>query len=327
MIKRILFLTMLLAILASGCKSEASAPATETAPAVPTSTPVPTATPLPPTPIPTATPIPSTPTPEPPQESGLEANPQRVEFQAQDGTQLVGYYYPSRFADAPIIVLAHWAGGNQRDWVEIALWLQNRRDEVTDYPRPGENNIPGPWLDPSWFPPMPANLSFAVFTFDFRGYGESASGAMEGLSQDAQAAFETAAGMEGVDPQRMVGIGASIGADGAPDGCLLYNQARGGGCLGAMALSPGNYLGMDFAPVVEQLEALDPQGEVWCLADKEDPAAYSTCEPVEGDLYQFYAFQDAGHGMMLIKPEVEPQPLELIQQFLGKLLGIPALES
>jgi hypothetical protein len=246
-----------------------------------------------------------------------------VEFQAQDGTQLVGYYYPSRFADAPVVVLAHWARGNQRDWVEIALWLQNRRDEVTEYPRPGEDNIQGPWLDPSWFPPMPPDVSFAVFTFDFRGYGESSPGG--GDAQDAQAAFETAAGMEGGDPQRMAGIGASIGADGAPDGCLLYNQAQGGGCLGALSLSPGSYLGMPFESVVEQLEALEPPGEVWCLADEKDEASYTTCEPVSGDLYRFYVFQDAGHGMMLLRPEVEPQPLELIQQFLGKLFGIASL--
>ncbi len=341
MVKKVLFLTTLLAILASGCKPGASAPVTETASAVPANTPIPTDTPFPPTPTPTPTetplpptptptptetPVPPTPTPELPRESGLEANPQRVEFQAQDGTQLVGYYYPSRFADAHIIVLAHWAGGNQRDWVEIAMWLQNRRDEVTEYPQPTDDTSLGPWLDPSWFPPMPADVSFAVFTFDFRGFGESASGAWEDMLQDAQAAFETAAEMEGIDPQRMAGIGASIGADGAPGGCLLYNQTQGGGCLGAMALSPGNYL-VDFASVVEQLEALDPQAEVWCLADKEDEAAYTTCKPISGDLYQFYVFQNAGHGMMLIRPKVEPQPLVLIQQFLGELFGIPSLKG
>ena len=321
--KRMFLLVTLLALLASGCKSGTPAPVTEAATTGPADTPVPPTA----TPVPTETPIPPTPTPELPPESGLPANPQRVEFQAQDGTQLVGYYYPSRFADAPMVVLAHWAGGNQRDWVEIALWLQNRRDEVTEYPQPGEDNIQGPWLDPSWFPPMPPDVSFAVFTFDFRGYGESASGAWERTLQDAQAAFETAAGMEGIDPQRMAGIGASIGSDGASDGCLLYNQTQGGGCLGSMALSPGSYLGMDFATVVGQMEALDPQGEVWCLADEEDEAAYTTCEPISGELYQFYAYQDAGHGMMLLRPEVEPQPLELIQQFLGKLFGIPSLES
>jgi len=316
----VLLVVILLAVVAGGCKPGAATTATEPTSPAPADTSPPTDTPIPPTP----TPIPPTPTPELPPESGLPANPQRVEFQAQDGTQLVGYYYPSRFADAPVVVLAHWAGGDQRDWVEIALWLQNRRDEVTDYPQPGENNIEGPWLDPSWFPPMPADVSLAVFTFDFRGYGESSPGNWED-AQDAQAAFETAATMEGVDPQRMAGVGASIGADGAPDGCLLYNQAHGEGCLGAISLSPGSYLGIPFDQAVEQLEEGPPPAEVWCLATEEDEVALSTCQSASGDLYQIYTYEGMLHGMFLLSPELEPQPMELIQQFLGKLFGIESM--
>lgn len=48
--------------------------------------------------------------------SGLSADPQRVEFQAADGKNLVGYYYPSKYADAPIVILMHWAGGDLCDW-------------------------------------------------------------------------------------------------------------------------------------------------------------------------------------------------------------------
>ncbi len=315
--KKILPFALFLLILAGGCKAGTPTPTGQVA------TPVPTDTPLPPTPTssptPTVTPT-LVPTAEPAPESGLEANPQRIVFQAEDGTQLVGYYYPARYADAPVVVLSHWAGGNQRDWVEIALWLQNRRDEVTEYPQPGEGNIPGPWLDPSWFPPMPDDLSFAVFTFDFRGYGESEGGIQE--AQDALAAFETAATLESVDPQRMLGIGASIGADGAPDGCQLYNQKHDGGCLGAFSLSPGNYLGMDFAEVVGQMEETMPPAAVWCLASKDDTHAYTTCEPVKGEHYRFYAYEGDRHGMLLLSPEVEPQPMELIQQFLGTMLGM-----
>ena len=85
--------------------------------------------------------------------------------------------------------------------------------------------------------------------FDFRGYGENSPNGWEDV-QDAQAAFETAATLDKINPQRMAEIGAGIGTGGASDGCLLYNQACGGGCLGAMSLSPGSHLGLSFAKTI-----------------------------------------------------------------------------
>jgi pimeloyl-ACP methyl ester carboxylesterase len=101
---------------------------------------------------------------------------------------------------------------------------------------------------------MAADASIAVFVFDFRGYGESEAGSLgPDLVKDARAALKTAAGFQGVDKTRIAALGASIGADGAADGCLLYNQEMGGGCVGAFSFSPGNYLGMQYATVVTDL--------------------------------------------------------------------------
>jgi hypothetical protein len=211
---------------------------------VPTDPPEPTPTQAPPTEIPTEAPPTETPTAEftaTPEVyySNLQADPQRIEFLAEDGKNLVGYYYPSLYADASVVVLMHWAGGNQLDWCVIAPWLQNRQVE-SPAEMPGCANAPagfswgGPalWWDSSWFPQMPGDVSYAVFTFDFRDYGESQAGRGSSidLTKDALAALITASGLGGIDPMRIVTAGASIGSDGAPDGCLLFNQSVGGGC-------------------------------------------------------------------------------------------------
>jgi hypothetical protein len=263
--------------------------------------------------------------------SQLSPNPQRIEYQAEDGKNLIGYYYPSKYENAPMIVLMHWARGTQRDWCEIAPWLQNRSDELPSE-MPGCSKSPAefggvemaPWWDSSWFPKLPEEVSYGVFTFDFRGFGESESnknGYTE-LSKDAAAALNTAANLEGVDPSRIVTMGASIGSDGAPDGCLLFNQISGGGCLGAFSLSPGGYLGMDYAEVVKDLESLEPPVRVWCLAAEFDHSSPKTCRSASGDLYRLEIYEGKEeHGMMLINPEIQPNPLDLFIEFLSQLIN------
>ena len=109
---------------------------------------------------------------------------------------------------------------------------------------------------------MPGDVSYAVFTFDFRDYGESqlGRGASIELTKDALAALITASGLGGIDPMQIVTAGASIGSDGAPDGCLLFNQSVGGGCQGAFSLSPGSYLDMPYKDVVAGLDSTEPSG-------------------------------------------------------------------
>ena len=103
--------TVLLSLLIAACGTATPPPVTEAA----TDAPEVVVT-EPPASVPTEPPV-STEPPAPSQTlSGLDANPQRVEFQAEDGKNLVGYYYPSKYADAPIVILMHWAGGDLCDW-------------------------------------------------------------------------------------------------------------------------------------------------------------------------------------------------------------------
>lgn len=297
--------TVALSLLLTACGTAAQPPVTEEAADAPEV-------------VVTEPPTPALPAPSKPL-SDLAADAQRVKFQAEDGKNLVGYYYPSKYADAPIVILMHWAGGDLTDWCEIALWLQNRRDENLVNPKrcaEAGSGLPAgfstPWLDSTWFPPMNANTSVGVFVFDFRGYGESEGGGWES-AKDAKAAFKTAGGFEGVDATRMAALGASIGADGAPDGCLLYNQDKGSGCVGAFSLSPGSYLGMEYATVVKDLDSVP----VWCLAGELDQESAPACKSAGGENYRSVIYPGIElHGMSLITPGLEPQPMILIQDFL-----------
>jgi len=311
---------------------EAPAEPEPTQPPPPTDTPEPTPTPAPPTetPLPTETPTPEV------QLSGLSADPQRVEFQAEDGKNLVGYYYPAKYADAPVVVLMHWAGGDQRDWCRIAPWMQNRLDE-NPAEMPGCPEPPGPlphW-DPTWFPPMPEDTSYAVFTFDFRDFGESEAGVgtPSNFGLDGVAAYKTAAEMPrsaayqnsgkvaksalvvGELPLTL-GIGSSIGADVVSWACYQYNLSLDTPkCVGAVSLSPGSYIGNNYAQDVKNLYESDPLVPVWCLAGEGDYSA-NTCRSAEEHLEGMVIYAGTGaHGTLMVDPDelFDPNALIYIQ--------------
>ncbi|RLC80432.1 MAG: hypothetical protein DRI81_04145 [Chloroflexi bacterium] len=270
----------------------------------------------PPTPEPTTEAPPPTAAPvlEP-----LPPEPQEIEFQAADGQALLGVYYPAAVNPAPMVVLHHWAPGDQRDWIEIAYWLQNRG-------LGGQTDPAAPWLDSSWFPPIPPEWeeqSFGVFTFTFRGCeGGCSSFEPDGWLQDAQAAMETARGLEGVNPQRIVAVGASIGADGSPDGCFWLNQQYENSCLGGFSFSPGSYLTVPYADAVDALGAEQPPKPGWCLFAVEDTAAAEACQSATGDHYRVVQYEGQMHGMDLINPDVEPNALLLLLEFIALSMGL-----
>ena len=220
----------------------------------------------------------------------------RVTFAAEDGRELVGYFYPSWKPNAPVVVLMHQRQSDQSGWQESAIipWMQN-------------------WgaLDPSGqtytyaggrLPQMPKDLSFAVFTFDFRGHGESlplldsADGSRytSEFLLDAKAAYATAQTMPGVDPNKLIGIGASIGADAVVDAC---NDS----CAGAFSVSPGNWLNVDFG---EAAQALLRRGRpVRCMYAVNDALSPQTCWSIQpSDLYKIFAYPGIKHGMTFFVP-------------------------
>ncbi len=93
----------------------------------------------------------------------LTSDPQKIVFATSDNVKLNGVFDPAGSASAPLVILMHWAPGDQDDWVEIAYWLQNRG-------MGGNSTVAEstPWLDPSWFPFIEPENSYNVFTFTFR---------------------------------------------------------------------------------------------------------------------------------------------------------------
>jgi len=283
--------------------------------ALPTATVASTPTEPPPTPTEAPTHTPVSLTEEPPE--ALPPEPMEITFQTTDGQVLHGRYYPAAVSPAPVVVLMHWAPGDREDWNEIAFWLQNRGLAGTS-----ANVGSVPWLDPSWFPPMPEGRSYAVFTFTFRGCDGGCKEFLRDEWQlDAVAALETAMGLEGVDPARVVALGASIGADGAPDGCFMHNDVHAGSCWGALSLSPGSYLNVPYADAVAALGEEEPPKPVWCLYATEDAEAVSACRSASGDHYRAFEWEGQLHGMMLLTPDLDPNPMEVILDWLDVVLG------
>jgi pimeloyl-ACP methyl ester carboxylesterase len=244
----------------------------------------------------------------------LPPDPQRIEFNAEDGIALVGYYYPAAYNPAPLVVLMHWAGGDQTDWKYVGMvsWLQNRGLPIPAAPTGGYFDTPYP------FKPLPESISYGVFTFDFRGYGESdpTSGSQSDLIQDARAAYTIAASLEGVQPGRVVGIGASIGADGVVDGCSQ-------GCLGALSLGPGGYLDTLYAAAVKTLD--DQEKTTWCVAAEDDQPGAQACQDASGNYFHSQVYPSGGHTMRLFRVENNLQPpIEaVIQDFLRVVYHMP----
>ncbi len=324
---KILSLVLILMVVLAGCRISTGTLQV----ASPISPPVEKATPSEPTAShPTEAPEPAV----KPSEPALSAEPKRIEFAASDGKKLVGHYFPAAVNPAPTVILMHWARGDQRDWLAIAPWLQNRPEALAATPDWADTISPGcgtpfggPWLDPSWFPPLPDGLSYGVFIFDFRDFCESEAGHNNSSewALDAAAAFKTVKELPGVDPARIAAIGASIGADGASDGCLLYNQ-ESNTCLGGFSLSPGDYLQgvhfpLSYTQVVQELEGQEPPIPVWCLAAENDTPSWKVCNAATGALFERYLYAGDAHGMMLIVPELEPNPLDLILGFLELVFG------
>ncbi|MDZ7844534.1 MAG: hypothetical protein U5K99_07025 [Anaerolineales bacterium] len=233
------------------------------------------------TPTPTITPVPIYP-PE----------PREITFQAEDGQELAGMYFPAGIPDAPVLVLMHWSRGDQAEWEQIAAWIQNRGLAY-------EQDFNKTWKMPAWFPDYPPDLEIAVFTFTFRGCEGGCRGYPAGeWLLDARAGITAAANLPGVDGQQILAAGASIGADGAVDACVWLNnqgdeEAR---CRGAFALSPGSFLTVPYEQAAGDLLGDDPPAKLYCLYARRDDAAVETCQSVPGAEVIDYGYV-AEHGM------------------------------
>ncbi len=250
----------------------------------------------------------------------LPPDPVPVTFMAEDGTELHGYYYPAAVNPAPLVVLMHWAGDDMSAWYEVAVWLQNRGVK-NPFTNPGDPQK-FRWWDPSWFPVIPADNSYGVFIFTFRGCSSFATGCVKfdstGWLKDAKAAMVAARGLDGVDSNNIVAIGSSIGGDGAADGCLYLHELYPGACRGVLSLSPDSYLEIKYDKVINELGQADPPISAWCLAA---PFQFDACKRAEktgNAAYVSYEIPNGQHGTSMLRPGLNSLPMQLILDFLDE---------
>ena len=268
------------------------------------------------TPQPSDTPIPTIAPSETPVVV-LPPEPIEIAFTASDGQELRGLYFPASQDPAPILVLLPWSRGNQSEWEEIAYWLQGRGLFVR------EPNYARTWKSSNWYPERTLEMPLGIFTFDFRSC-EAEDGCQAYLPAewllDAQAALLTASQLQGVDPDRILAAGASIGADGAVDACAWMNSSGSGTCLGGFALSPSSSLTIDFRTAVETIAAQETPGIVYCLYGSLDDAARETCG-IDAAIRSINLGYIENHGLELITFTRSPDTLDYLQEFILEGLG------
>ncbi|MBN1313597.1 MAG: alpha/beta fold hydrolase [Anaerolineae bacterium] len=235
-------------------------------------------------------PVTEQPAVEPPIVIDLDSlEPQSVQFQSADGIPLAGTYLPPVRSPAPGVILMHMMGKDKESWGMFPALLQGVGMAHDGAQQP----------------------SYAVLAFDFRGHGESGgdAGDRSGMLEDAKAALAYFQSLPGVDTNRVVLIGASIGADAAVDVCS-------GGCIGAASLSPGSFLGLDYK---DALLALGDK-PVLCVAAEGDSHSAETCRGGEEtglSSYQVQIYQGSEHGTdMLSITEQEPFLTDLLFEWL-----------
>lgn len=294
-------LTVLVVLTALIAACAAASAGEETA-ALPTQLP-PTATQPPPSPLP-ATPEPTPVPAEVPTTTPTEAGPpplpepQRIEFEAEDGTPLVGIYYPPAVGPVTGVLLMHQMGADKSIWEVLITALRGGEGAV----QPGR--------------------SYAVFAFDFPEHGESGGAFSDQAAlAAARAALALMRTLEGVDPGRIVLIGASIGADASVDECKE-------GCVGAVPISPGSWLGINYQQALTDLRAQnDPP--VLCIASEEDGPSPATCQSGEAaglSDYRVHLYDGRVHGNFLFFEEnLTPPPpiLDLIMGWLAEHVPLP----
>ncbi len=277
------FLLLITVLIIAGCEPVESVPPAEEAPIEEAP----------------ATDLPATAAPEPAEEPAdtvvsetLPPDPQEILIPTADGVDLAATYWPAATSPAPVIVLMHQINMDGGAWAAIGPWLQNRglAEGLT-----GDE----PFLDPSWFPQLPADFSVGVIAITFRGCEGGCSGFdPEGWEEDARAAVAYAASLP-ESTGEVFTMGTSIGADGAVNGCALTE----GACVGAMPLSPGSFLAREFAADAALLtEAGVP---VKCFTTEGDTPSAFTCGSFSGDLYEAVVYEGDAHGIYMIMPEMD----------------------
>ena len=199
----------------------------------------------------------------------MGSTPVAVSVNAPDGLALQGVFYPPiGQTPAPGLLLLHMLGRQKEDWGELAARLQQ--------------------------------LGYGVLAVDMRGHGAT-GGAVDWTAAEADVPvmLEFLRGLPGIDPERIGGIGASIGAN-----LILRGCAADGGCRTVILLSPGlDYRGVTTEDAMIQLGMVP----IMFAASSEDEYAASSSTRLDslaiGD-HNLIMYDGAGHGTNMLSAGV-----------------------
>ncbi len=181
-----------------------------------------------------------------------------------DGVHLAATYYRPAATNAPGVVLLHMLGRKRGDWDAFARQLQE--------------------------------LGYGVLAIDLRGHGES-EGKREWnkMIMDAAIATSFIRSRPEIDPDRIVLMGASIGAN-----IAINYAAQDERVVGAALLSPGlDYHGVKTADAVKQYGSRP----LFIAASSEDEYAAKSARKLDSltqGPHQLLILDNQGHGTQML---------------------------
>lgn len=205
---------------------------------------------------------------------------------AADGLLLQGDYYSAARRPAPGALLLHQGERDRSTWTALAERLQS--------------------------------AGYAVLTLDLRGYGATGGTPDWALApRDAAAALEQLSELPGVDANRLIVVGAGIGANLGLNAC-----ADRAGCGAAVLLSPGlDYLGITTGSAIVRMGAR-PVLIITSENDGNNPADSVALNSMAQGPHRLDIYPGAGHGTDILA--AEPGFVNVIAEWLVEVVPPPA---
>lgn len=230
-----------------------------------------------------------------------------VTFPATDGVQIVADWYPAKVKEgekAPVAILIHMYPGNRSNWKPMVPLLRDQ-------------------------------LGVSMLAYDIRGTGDSTKPADRELVRrykerdktlfanaikDTEGAYDWLGKQPGVDLDRLVVIGASVGCSISLEFAAQQSQVKGVACL-----SPGtHYMGIDSIGSIKALQGkhtkvllMSPAGEY--KAVEELMAAVDNARFVKG---RKWPGGHENHATRMFDTKYGKQVKRRLQRFVRGVLGI-----
>jgi pimeloyl-ACP methyl ester carboxylesterase len=219
--------------------------------------------------------------------------PEKITFQTADDVTIVGDWYRGTGNQPQTALLIHMMPADRTSWTAFAGALQEEgwNALAIDLRGHGESTRQGETI------------------LDYKKFSDAEHQASQ---QDIDAALGWLERTEQISADRIIPIGASIGAN-----LSLQTLQRSPTMRGAVLLSPGlDYRGVITEPLVR---SLGPEQKIFIAASDDDPESFESSKTLAAALGARGTFQkqsSAGHGttMLVRNPRLQEEILTWLQQ-------------